>query len=407
MDREDRRYESAIRRLETLRPENREKIKDFLEEMESNSIGYNRLIQMAGELKVIASFLDDKFLKPDKKDIIRFMNSKKGNRDKTKNHYVIMLKQFYKWLEGVKVPPAYVDFLKLISINLDSGKEDNITKDETVKIINNMANERDKVITQLLFDSGCRIGEIMASKRKDIKFTDKGTVLRVAGREEGAKKTGSRDVYLFGDSIPMLRDYLRSRPQNQEAYIFTMLQGDTTKPCNYESYVRNLKKAVRESGIQKRVHAHLFRHGRATELVARGINQAVLEKQMGWSLASKTARVYINLNPEEIRKRMNEVMGIVEPEDHKEPVVMKICQRCGHENPSYAVSCSNCWFPLEIEKALELDRKENETISILEGNKDMLDGTEKKLLDIIKTNPELMDKLLLELLRSLKDKGKL
>jgi integrase/recombinase XerD len=401
-------YKGAKNRLESLPEKNRERIKEFIQEKEL-SVGLNALIALCTQLKVIAEFMGDRFLNPEKKDVIAFMASLKDKKDTTKNQYIVTLKEFYKWHEELdkgEPSPKYVRFLEKKQIDYRHGKEENITRDEVVKILEKMTSERDKVITQTLFDSGCRVSEVLALKRKDLSFSDKGTVLRVAGREEGARKTGSRDVFLFGDSVPMLKDYLRGRPQDPESYVFPMLYGDKSAPCDYYSYVRLLKKAVKDAGITKRVHAHMFRHTRASYLVAKGINQAVLESQLGWATASKTARVYINLKSDDIRKRMNELMGISEPVESTQDSVKTItCPRCSHENPSYAKSCSQCWFPLDIEKALQFEARQEKAVEVLKKT-DIIGGTEKALLEAIHDIPELESELLLALLKGLKASGK-
>ena len=130
---------------------------------------------------------------------------------------------------------------------------------------------------------------------------------------------------------------------------------------------------------------------------------------MGWIHVSRQTQTYVHLSDKDVDNSILKAYGIeIKEGDHvKIDDLPRVCERCGTVNTSDAKYCKRCALPLNKELMNELDRKENETISILEGNKDMLDSTEKKLLDIIKTNPELMDKLLLELLRSLKDKDKL
>ena len=104
---ENKKYEATLKRIESLKKPNRKAIFDYLDELKANGVGYNRRIQVGSELKRIASSLDGKFLKPDKSDVIRFMNqlSDEHAKDRTRNHYVITLKAFYKWLFKSKEPP--------------------------------------------------------------------------------------------------------------------------------------------------------------------------------------------------------------------------------------------------------------------------------------------------------------
>lgn len=361
MDREDKRYESMLRRLDGLRKENKKVILDFLNELRANKVGFNRRIQVGSELKRIAESLDSKFLNPDRKDITAFMNLLQDEKakDRTRNHYTITLKQFYRWRFKSKEPPEFVDWLKLTRI--EPLKKQRIDRKTVVDLIEHMASQRDKVITMLLFESGMRFGECVTLKRKDIGFNDNGMVITVAGIEEGAKKTGSRQILVIGDSIAELRRYLPSRPENPDAYVFSMHYGDTDKPCNYDSYVRILKKAMREIGLNFNIHAHLFRSNYASDLVERGVNQSILEKQLGWTTASRTARFYIDVNTEAQHAGVLKAFG-KEPEIQKkqESVELKTCSRCGEQNPSYAKFCGKCWLPLDVSEALKQKEREDD-----------------------------------------------
>ncbi len=404
-DREEKRYKTTLENLKLLPVKDREKIVEFLDELNANDIGFNRRIQVGGQLKRISELLNGKFLSPEKKDIVNLMNQlkKESKKERTRNHYVITLKQFYKWLDGTRDPPSYVEWLQLTQIK--PVKKDLLTRDEVIKLIDHMKNYRDKVITQLLFDTGARIGEVLAIKRRDIIFTDLGVEISIAGREEGARKTGSRDVFVVGDSIAMLQDYLKSRPMDEETYVFPMLYGNGNTQCNYDSYVKNLKKSMEESGLKKNVHAHLFRHSHASELAAKGVQQAVIEDQLGWSKASRTARFYIDVNTKDIKRAILKANGKEIPEEDgkpKEEMIMKTCPRCSTLNPSFAKRCSTCWLPFDINIALTEKEKVHE---VSKATAKAIGGPIEDLLNSLDSD-EIVGTLL-ALLKKKKEEGKL
>lgn len=375
---ENKKYEATLKRIESLKKPNRKAIFDYLDELKANGVGYNRRIQVGSELKRIASSLDSKFLKPDKSDIIRFMNqlSDEQAKDRTRNHYVITLKAFYKWLFKSKEPPEFVDWLKLKSV--DPVKKPRIDRKTVINLIEHMRNQRDKVLTMLLYESGMRFGEAVAIKRKDISFSDFGMIISVAGREEGAKKTGPRKITIVGDSVAELRRYLPSRPEDPEGYVFPMIYGNSNEPCNYDSYSRSLKSAMKEIGLNFNLHAHIFRSNYASDLVERGINQAILERQLGWSKASKTARFYIDVTDDAQRNGILKAFGKQEETNKKqESVELKICPRCNEMNPSYARFCAKCWMPLIPEEALKMEEKEKAVTKVISG---MISNEQKALL---------------------------
>jgi integrase len=74
------------------------------------------------------------------------------------------------------------------------------------------------------------------------------------------------------------------------------------------AYVRRLlKQLARKAGIDKRVHAHGFRHTHAAQLRAEGVDIAIISKQLGHASISTTARYLDHLAPraviEAMRKR--------------------------------------------------------------------------------------------------------
>lgn len=400
-DREEKRYELMLKHVGMLPDPSRSKILEFLEEMEANGIGLNRRIQVAGLLKRVAEILDKKFMNPEKRDIVNLMATlkKEKKKDRTRNHYVIALKQFYKWLNGTKEAPGFVEWLQLTQIKTE--KKDLLNRDDVIRLIDNMQTYRDKVITQLLYDTGARIGEVLAIKRRDIVFTDQGVEISIAGREEGARKTGSRDVFVIGDSVAMLQDYLKSRSMEDDSYVFPMLYGDRNKPCNYDSYVRNLKRAMRLSGIKKNVHAHIFRSTHATELAAKGVQQAVIENQLGWTKASRTARFYIDVNSNDVKRSILRANGKDIPDDMpKENIELKTCPRCSTLNPSYAKRCVKCWLPLNLDEAVKAREKEK---AVTEAITDFISPDQKTIMENLPEESRI--DLLAALLLDLESKG--
>ena len=75
-----------------------------------------------------------------------------------------------------------------------------------------------------------------------------------------------------------------------------------------QAWVRGLlRRLARKSGVEKRVHAHGFRHTHATELVREGQSLAVIQAQLGHKSPITTSRYLHRLAPqaliEAIRRR--------------------------------------------------------------------------------------------------------
>ena len=76
-----------------------------------------------------------------------------------------------------------------------------------------------------------------------------------------------------------------------------------------DAYVRVLLPRLgRKAGIEKRVHAHCFRHTHAAQLRAEGVDIGIISKQLGHRSIATTARYLDHIAPQQvieaIRKRV-------------------------------------------------------------------------------------------------------
>jgi integrase len=116
-----------------------------------------------------------------------------------------------------------------------------------------------KYLVLVLYESGCRIGEILSLRIKHACFDEYGAQLIVNG------KTGSRRVRIIA-SAPSLASWLDNHPlKDSESPLWISLRS-MNEPLTYSAAKELLKELARRAGIRKRVYPHLFRHSRATML---------------------------------------------------------------------------------------------------------------------------------------------
>ncbi len=340
----------------------KEEIKKFNKELEiRENISEIRRYFYIQRLRKLAELIPKNFLDPKKKDIDRILdslyNGPRVYKDWTIKNYVTMLKKFYKWHYKSKgaALPEYISDLNVKMKNNTKAPEDLITKDEISSLIANSRNARDKALFSVLYDSGCRLGEIINMRIKDLSFDEFGGILKVTG------KTGFRQVRIVGDSIAYLRAWLDNHPQknNLNAYLFCNLSEKILgRNLTYSDVYSIFRKTAKRSGIKKRIHPHLFRHTRATILASK-VTEAPLESQMGWVHGSKQTRTYVHLSLRDQDNAILKAYGINVNEDEtiKEDRP-KECPRCHTLNPSDAQYCRNCWMPFDMKVALEMEEKE-------------------------------------------------
>ncbi len=362
---------SEYKRLDKIPKNERNKIIDFVNEIKITGITEYREYFYLVRLRMICLYLKNKFLNPDKKAIINmFLDLKEKYSDSTIMDYENVMKRFYKWLYGKL--PDFMD-IKFNHKKSHDKKIDLITRYDIEELINACNNTRDKALISLLYDSGCRIGEILTLRMEDVIFDEYGLILNVHG------KTGNRSVRIIGDSIAYLNDYLKSKDDN-DYYLFTGLKKNNLhEPMKYYDTRKLLLNLKARTGIDKRIYPHLFRHTRASILASK-VPESPLENQMGWVHGSKMTSVYVHLSMRDQDNAILKAYGIKINEKNEIEEKPKKCPRCDYLNPSNARYCHNCWLPFDEKLALEYEEKEREIEGKIEKS-EAIPGIAKKMLE--------------------------
>ena len=324
--------------------------------VESNLTEHRQYFYLV-RLRVIARQMGVKFLSPEKDDIIDLVETLKnvktmrgkGYSANTMRDFFRALKRFYTWYDNGKYLDS-VNWIKTKILPSHTEKPENvITRDELNRMLYACQNTRDKALISLLYDSGCRISELLTLQIKDVEFDECGASIHVNG------KTGPRWVRVVGDSVPALREHIG--PRSAEEYVFQGLEGDAKgKVMNYYQVSKVLRSILKRAEINRRIHPHLFRHTRAT-LLASNMKEAPLEAQMGWRHGSRMTQTYVHFSRTDLDNAVLRAYGIERPDTPSgtgEPLPKK-CERCSLVNESDAKFCKRCGLPLERELLSRFD----------------------------------------------------
>ncbi len=169
---------------------------------------------------------------------------------------------------------------------------DALTEAEITKIIASAKNIREQAIISLLAYSGIRNKELCNLRVCDINLGD--NMIRVL---EG-KGRRDRLIHISGDCSRVLLEYLNQYQRTPEDYFFTTI----VKKEKYTSWAlrRLVKIMTNRINIQKRVYPHLFRHSLAVNLLRRGCNLVLIQRQLGHAFISST-EIYIQSFPQKIQ----------------------------------------------------------------------------------------------------------
>lgn len=163
-----------------------------------------------------------------------------------------------------------------------------LSQSEVQLIFKQIKNLKHKSILSLLYGSGLRVGEVINLKISDIDSS------RMIINIRGAKGFKDRQVQLPLEMLELLRSYYSAF--NPKEYLFNGQFGLTYSSTSINQL---LKYYAKKAGINKRVHAHKFRHSFATHMLDTGIDIFLIQKLLGHK-KQETTEIYAKLSTRRI-----------------------------------------------------------------------------------------------------------
>jgi integrase/recombinase XerD len=370
---------------------NKELIFKFHDDMFAEGLSTARVLFYLNRLWNIARWVDKDFnemTEEDLKELVRKIGQM-NYKELTKLDHKKVIKKFFKWLDGDDRK------VKWIKTWMNNGKEklpeELLNKEDIQSLIKACYNVRDKAVISVLWESGCRVGELLGMKIKNVQFDEKGAVIIVYG------KTGSRRIRLVS-SVPHLSNWLEHHPHKEdpEAPLWVSIGSKNhAGQVMYHCLNARLRKIAKRAGIKKKVNPHIFRHSRATDL-ANLLTEAQMKKYFGWTNDSKMASVYVHLSGRDIDEAILRIHGKLDENEkltHEQLKTQK-CPICQHENAPEADFCLRCRRPLNLRTLLEAEEKEKELLRLMTPEmieqliQERVDEILAKYLPQVQTQPE-------------------
>ena len=266
----------------------------FKEEREFDGIKKETIRGDLARLRVFLDFCFNRLGKsPDKletHDFIKFFNYLEKERKLSKNtqkRYYDLLKVFYRVLRMYPVIKDFVEESKerkrfsRIEVRHYDPVDDEILNLILERILesNSRVNIRNALIIRMLWDTGCRISEILNLKYKDCDFEN--GIFRITD----TKTHEERKVVCSEATLEALRWYVQFNPkQSPEDYLFQSQKGDKlNRNTILKVFNRVVKELKKEGKIPegKRITLHSLRHGRCVDLLEKGIPIDVVKEYLG------------------------------------------------------------------------------------------------------------------------------
>jgi len=311
----------------------------------------------------------------------------------TKASYRSYFKKFYRWLrygdDKTKGYPPEVSWIlgrpKRSEIQRKAAS-DMLTQDELNQLIDAADSTRDKAFISILYESCGRIGEIGGTKIKDISTDANGFIIDVR-----RSKTEQRPIFII-KSAPLLTAWLSIHPKkddpNAPLWITTAKYSSREIPqdgMRYGALRSIIRRIAEKTGIKKRIHPHLFRHTRTTDLLRDGVPEAITKKLRGDTANSTIIGEYSHLISDDVKSYIYKHNGIETKETTGKQHMVK-CPRCDKVNAPERDFCYKCWLPLNEKAAIVQQdlamRGERLRTAYTEQKEDRIERLEREILEL-------------------------
>ena len=342
---------------------NKEAICRFQENCFIEGISTGRITRYLYDLRHISKWLGKEFENVTKEDIRSLIGrieketfKKRGEevpyQESTKRDFRITIKKFYRWLRETEDYPEEVKWIKSMGRKCERIKlpEEMLSEEDIKNLINAAENPRDRAFIAILYESGCRIGEMLFLRLKHIKFDQYGAQLLVNG------KTGYRRVRIIASS-PYLTEWINKHPKRDDPEAPLWVTRDY-EIMSYAALRITFKRLFKKAGVQKNINFHNFRHSRATYL-ANHLTEAQMKEFFGWVQGSDMASIYVHLSGRDVDNALLKVHGIKNTEEKEESQLNpKKCPRCQEINQFTNVFCNKCGMILDEQQMIQKNQSE-------------------------------------------------
>lgn len=216
----------------------------------------------------------------------------------TINNYIRNIKVFYNYIYKNRYitsnPVTRIKEIKCSRKVVEFIKNDEFNRLLRIFDLSKFHEYRDYIITQLIFDTGMRLGETLLIQEKDIDYINR-TILLPSENTKGKK---DRYVFFSEEMLKQLRRWLKYKDRyRQSEYIFCTNKG---KPLSVSNYETNFKKYGVRIGLEK-IHPHMLRNNFAKRFLMQGGDIYTLSRILGHSSVKVTEEAYLDLDTNDLR----------------------------------------------------------------------------------------------------------
>lgn len=222
----------------------------------------------------------------------------------------------------------------------DRIREKLLDPSEVKKLIENAPTDQDRLGFSLLYELGCRIGELYNVRIKDVQFDKYGAIIWLTGKSG----TRSRRVY---SSVPDLKAHVNSHPEKKNSESKLFRYGRKGSSESHERTIANRYRRIGKDILGRNIHPHMFRHTKATE-----DSKMFTDREMmilfGWKRPDMVS-TYSHLSLRDVEEKDLVLHGLKSKEEILKPLVeIRKCFKCKTDNAPVSMFCHKCGAALSL-----------------------------------------------------------
>ncbi|WP_424359766.1 tyrosine-type recombinase/integrase [Methanocella sp. MCL-LM] len=249
-------------------------------------------------------------VKAPSRDLARMLETdlmRNGRKSSTVTKYLQALEYWHESLGSPGGP------LKLQKPKKTQHRVEYLKESEVLSVLNACAlgpsPERDLAIIMVLATTGLRNKELCNLDINDVDIEQR--LLMVRDRGAGIKNYQEDTVVMTVECTQVLAEYLRVRPQSDSRALFlTTNQNTRLNNCRFTTsgLLGMVSRTGRRAGLKRKVWPHLFRHTVGTLMASKGINLALVQRQLRHKNINSTM-IYITASEEILRQNLDQHFG--------------------------------------------------------------------------------------------------
>ena len=260
-------------------------------------------------------------------DWLTWLSNKRNNGKRTRDQRLTIIKSMLKYLKSKdhNFVINYLDVCEIRNISHGRGKKVEGLSKKAMKAFfaaidcTTRSGKRDYALFTFMYDTGCRIGEELNIKIKDLYLDVENPYVIVNGK--GDKK---RPLILSEKTVEIIKLYIKmffSYYPNPEGYLFFSNHGGifrqmSENAINSRLYIIAEKANKKCAEVPLHMHCHQIRHSSVSHWLQDDINIAQISLYLGHE-SLETTRIYIGISREELEQALAKRENLIDNQKKK------------------------------------------------------------------------------------------